>query len=201
MQRREALRLLATGAVLQLTPGKLLFAMREARTVLATRESQRTLDAHQDATVKAMADLIIPRTDTPSASEVGVADFIDLIVTEWYNEVERKRFLDGLGAVDSRTTSLFGKNFIDCTASQQAEMLIELGAKMLEDAASGGMHWAFEGPAPPEWNFYADFRRLTLTGYYTSEVGAEKELKFEIIPDRYQGCDIAPATQEAAKQQ
>src|SRR5438477_7800706 len=143
MQRREALRLLATGAVLQLTPGKLLFAMREARTVLATRESQRTLNAHQDATVKAMADLIIPRTETPSASEVGVADFIDLIVTEWYNEAEREHFLDGLGTVDSRTTSLFGKNFIDCTASQQAEVLIELGAKMLEDAASGGMHWAF----------------------------------------------------------
>ncbi len=200
MQRREVLRLLATGTALQLAPSKWLLVAQETRTLLADRGPRRTLDVHQDATIKAMADMIIPRTDTPSASDAGASNFIDLILTEWYEAGERTHFLNGLSAVDSRTRTLFGKAFVDCSVEQKSEMLTELGAKMLEDAATGGMHWAFEGPAPPETNFYSDFRRLILTSYYTSEAGATKELHFEVIPDQYQGCNVSPASKEAAKQ-
>ena len=196
MLRREVLRLLATGTALQLAPSRWLLLAREARTMLAARDSPAILNPHQDATVKAMADMIIPRTDTPGASDVGVNDFIDLILTEWYNASERAQFLNGLAAVDSRTTALFGKAFVDCSPDQKSEMLIELGAKMQEDHADARMHGSFEGPTAPESNFYSDFRRLTLTAYYTSEAGATQELHFEVIPDRYQGCDIAPARKE-----
>src|ERR1700716_4675783 len=108
MDRREALRLLAPGAALQLAPGNLFAALREARALLGTQTTVRTLDPHQYATVTAIAELIIPKTETPGASDVRVGEFIDLIVTEWYNPEEKTRFLNGLADVDSRTQTLFG---------------------------------------------------------------------------------------------
>lgn len=198
MHRREVLRLLATGAALQLAPGKWFAFARGARGLIANRESLRTLDPHQDATVKALADMIIPRTDTPSASDAGVSDFIDLILTEWYEASERTHFVNGLAAVDSRTKTLFSKNFVDCSPDQKSEIMVELGAKMLADAPPVGRHWASDAPSPPA-NFYSGFRRLTLTAYYTSEAGATKELHFEVIPDQYQGCNITE-TKESPKQ-
>ena len=48
MHRREVLRLLATGAALQLAPGKWFAFARGARGLIANRESLRTLDPHQD---------------------------------------------------------------------------------------------------------------------------------------------------------
>ncbi len=127
MQRRDILRLLATGAVLQLAPTKLFAVLQEARSLVQAHTSPQILNPHQYDTVKVMAEMIIPRTDTPGATDVGTVDFIDLVLSEWYDEPERGRFLDGLGDVDSRAKNLFGKDFIDCAPAQQQNILAVLG--------------------------------------------------------------------------
>lgn len=188
MQRREVLRLLATGTALQLVPRNLFALLREARSLLQEHSSPRTLNTHQYDTANVMAEMIIPRTDTPGAMDVGTADFIDLILTEWYDEPERKRFLDGLGDVDARARNLFGRDFVDCLAAQQSDILAVLGEKMAEESKSSlssgqSLRGYFHNSS-----FYPMFRRLTLTAYYTSEAGATNELHFEIIPGEYRGC-------------
>jgi len=204
MDRREVLRWLATGAALQFAPHRLLAVTGEARALLNRQVSPRTLNAHQEATVKAMAEIIIPRTDTPGATDVGVVAFIDLLLTEWCHEKERTQFLAGLDQVDEGTRSLFGKDFIDCATNQQSETLMVLGEKTLQEMPPRGQHLEDEvlaGKVSPEAAFYSLLRRFTLTAYYTSEAGATEELHFEIIPDHYQGCDEAPSTKEALKPQ
>ncbi len=196
MHRRDVLRLLATGAALQLSPGKLFTLAREARAMLADQKTPRSLNPHQYETVKAMAELTIPRTDTPGATDVGVADFIDLILTEWYEDADRTRFLNGIVDVDSRSNNLFGKDFVACVSNQQGQILTDLGQQMMQETGPARGFMGGDSTAHP--NFYLMFRRLTLTGYYTSEAGATKELDFEIIPDGYDGCAPAPS-KEAAK--
>lgn len=195
MHRRDVLRLLATGTALQLAPGKLFALAREARALVADQPAPRSLNSHQYETVKTMAELIIPRTDTPGATDVGVADFIDLILTEWSDDGDRARFLDGISDVDSRSNNLFGKDFVACSPTGQSQILIDLGEAMTEQASHAERFGrrAFRGGS----DFYSMFRRFTLTAYYTSETGATKELGFEIIPDGYDGC--APASKGAAK--
>lgn len=199
MQRREVLRLLATGAALQLTPTRLFAVMREARSLVQAHTSPHTLNTHQYETVKVMAEMIIPRTDTPGATDVGAADFIDLVLTEWCDELDCKCFVDGLGDVDARAQSLFGKDFVDCSALQQADILTALGEKMVEESkASPNQPARLRGySASP--SFYPMFRRLTLTAYYTSEAGATNELHFEIIPGEYQGCAEPAPVKEASE--
>ena len=189
MNRREALRLLAAASVLPMAAPSLL-AMRKARVLLGATEAPRTLSPHQFATVKAMAEMILPKTDTPGAADVGATEFIDLILTEWYDAEERSVFLKGLGDVDARSQALFGKNFVESAESQQSEILVGLGEKMVEEAEARG-----EGIRPSrrtrrssKKTFYPMLRNLTLTAYYTSEAGATQELQFEMIPGRFDGC-------------
>ncbi len=189
MNRREALQLLATGAALQLAPGRLGTVLREARAVIASQAAAHTMNAHQSATVTAMAEMILPKTETPGATDVGACDFIDLILTEWYDDEERTRFLSGLADVDARSQSLFAKEFVGCSAAQQADILAALGEKMIEEERAQEHFRRSTGSAKkPHQNFYFMLRQLTLTAYYTSEAGATEELHFQIIPDRHDGC-------------
>lgn len=202
MNRREAIRLLATGAALPLAPAKMLAMMREARALLVIPGNPRTLNPHQYETVKTLAEMILPRTDTPGATDVGASDFIDLILTEWYSDRERDRFLSGIGDVDSRSHSLFGKDFVACSSIQQADILTALGEKMIEDAphqerqARNG-DWA----SRPAESFYPMLRRLTLTAYFTSEAGATEALHFEIIPATHNGCAQEQPIKEVSERQ
>lgn len=190
MNRREALQLLATGAVLQLAPVQMMAAVREAQAALKAQASPGTLNAHQRATVTLMAELILPKTDTPGATDVGAVDFIDLILTEWYDEAERSIFLAGLADVDVRSQALFGKAFVASSLAQQTDIMTGLGERMLEestrlrDARPGARAAVVE----PDRNFYYMLRRWTLTAYYTSEAGATAELNYQVIPDRHDAC-------------
>ena len=99
-------------------------------------------------------------------------------------------FPAGLADIDVRSQSLFHKNFVDATADQQSEILRDLGEQMAQEkrtlaSAPVGYRGASE---EPDRNFYFMFRDLTLTGYFTSEVGFTQQLREEIIPGRFDGC-------------
>ncbi len=207
MNRREALQLLATSAALPLVPSSLLAALRQARSVVGTHSPESafvpsTLSPRQVMTVKAMAELILPRTDTPGAGDVGTAEFIDLILTEWYGEAEKTRFLAGLASVDMRTQALFGKDFIECSALRQAECLTLMGENLAEDAERLRYQprRGRGAPAAPG-DFYSMLRRLTLTAYYTSEAGATQALNFQMIPDRHDACAEVSSTNRKSESQ
>lgn len=200
MDRREALQVLAAGIAVQLTSPNLLAVVRKLRSLTGTQIALRTLNSHQNATVTAIADLIIPRTETPGAADVGASQFIDLILTEWYTGEERDRFLNGVADVDARTQASFGKKFIECSVVQQSEIMMALGKQMTEDANAVRSGRRYRGSPPnPDKNFYYMVRSLTLTAYYTSEEGATKELGFQVIPARHVGCASAQDIQEGKK--
>lgn len=200
MKRRELLRLLATGAAFQLAPAQWTTVLSEVRTLLASQSSARTLNAHQEATVKAMAEMILPRTDTPGATDVGAATFIDLVLTGWYGEADRKGFLAGLADVDALSNRLFKHDFVDCPTIQQSQILVDLGDRMVRDLAGVSESSFPEGKFSVEPNFYVMLRRLTLTAYYTSEAGATEALHFEIIPGSYEGCATGHGEKATPKQ-
>jgi hypothetical protein len=188
MDRREAMRLLATATALGLTNPKMFATLQAARAVAQTQAGLRTLSPHQNETVAAIAEMIIPRTETPGAIEAGVPAFIDLIATEWFSDAQRTHFLEGLADVDARSHHHCNKDFVACSPDQQAKVLTELGAQMISAAALMKAQPGFDGDPQPSVNFYQTFRSLVLTGYYTSEAGATAELHYQIIPARFEAC-------------
>jgi len=188
MHRRELFRLLGAGAVLPAMSPDLFAMLRQAQP--AAGYSLRTLDPHQNATVVAMIDLIIPATDTPGAKGARVNEFIDLILSEWATEEERKHFLDGLGTIDKQSNEFYGKNFVDATSAQQEAQLRAIDDVEMANRQNRPRH----GNTVPEPDahmrgpFWVVFKNITLHGYYTSEIGFKHELKLEIIPGAQHGC-------------
>jgi len=196
MQRREALRLLAASAALPILSRDAFSLFRGVHQQLAEGPTLKTLNPHQNATVTAISELIIPQTDTPGAKAVRVNEFIDLILTEWYEGDEKARFLAGLDDVDLRSRDVFGKDFLGCSEKQQIQILGSLdeelaGIRQPLDLRREGRF------APTEKQFFYMMKRLTLVGYYTSQPGFEQELHEQIIPSGHAGC--AAVEDEAAK--
>ncbi len=128
----------------------------------------RTLTEGRDEMVAAMAELIIPETDTPGARAALVHEFIDAMLTDWYGSDERGRFLRGLAEVDERALSSRGAAFMDLEEAARHALLLELDAEAFGDAQPG------QDGEPP---FFRAMKSLTLLGYYTSEVGGTQELR------------------------
>ena len=149
----------------------------------------KALDPHQAATVAALADCIIPATETPGAAEAGVAEFIDVIVGEWYHPDERTAFLAGLAALDRRSGGASGNRFIDLDQANQAAILEAVEAEAFEARKSD--------PAAPT-PFWLRLKSLTIYGYYNSAVGSMQELDRPAIPGRFVGCDHLPAARPGA---
>src|SRR6202790_1260234 len=121
MQRRDALKFLATGAVATPAAPELFAFFQEAHP--ASGYALRTLNPHQNATVILMSEMIIPETETPGAKGARVNEFIDVILTEWATEEDRNHFLEGLAGVDKQSNELYGKDFVDASAMQQLMLM------------------------------------------------------------------------------
>jgi hypothetical protein len=187
MHRRELFRLLSAAAVAPVLTPDFLTLLRQAQP--SADYKIRTFSPHQNATVLAMIDLIIPATDTPGAKGARVNEFMDVILTDWAIPQERAEFLTGLDDVDVQSSALFGKTFLEITPAQQTALL-----RSLDDAVD----WHRSDPREPaprdqrdselRGEFFRVFKKMTIHGYYTSEIGFTQELKLEIIPGAQHGC-------------
>lgn len=186
MDRREVLKLLGSAAAISALPLEALTVIQQASAQVAQSTGLRTLSHHQDATVTTMTELIIPATDTPGAKGARVNEFIDLLLTEWFDPSESRAFLTGLDEVDARCREKFSAAFIDCSPAQQTSLMKDLDAAAMEFSASQKQTMQTQG-TPPPMNFFYQVKKLTLAGYYTSEIGFSQELGRSIIPP-HAGC-------------
>jgi hypothetical protein len=98
MHRRDLLRALGAATALTVVPQHEALAAW-TRVATGARPAGGLTDA-QLARIGAIADVILPRSDTPSATDVGVPAFIDVIVSENYSDADRAAFVAGLDALE-----------------------------------------------------------------------------------------------------
>lgn len=191
MERREWVRWLAATAGLQgldgLAAADVLALGREVHRRAATDGSaSRALDPHAERTVTAVAERILPASDTPGATDAGVTAFIDTMLTDWYTPAERARVLRGLRDLDARCRALRGRAFIDCSEPDQVAAVTalddEVTARRRRGLRDANDHW------------FAMIKYLTVFGYCTSEVAMRRTLRAYPPPTTYDGCaPVGPA--------
>jgi len=129
--------------------------------------------------VERLTEMIIPADDTPGAKEAGVAEFIDFMVanrvpvspsadmrtveeTLQQGSLAQVRFVEGLNWMNAHSKGEFGKEFLDCAAEQQNELLEELAYKA-----------KFKPGTEAGREFFQFLRDYTVVGYYTTKIGLE----------------------------
>ncbi len=204
MTRRDALKRVAAGLALpawaQLPHDGLLALGRTMHRRIAQASGGRyifkTLDARQSETVAAIAEMIIPETDTPGAIEAGVCEFIDLLLTDFLPPQERDAFLRGLARLDRRSAQVHGRRFADCPAEKQAGLLEEQEREAASASRAAGPEELIWGRSNPKIvHFFQRMKWATLMGYYTSSQGMLDELGWSLMPGAYEGCkDESPGS-------
>jgi hypothetical protein len=145
------------------------------------------LSKEEGAVVEAVADLIIPRTDTPGAREVGVPAFIDVILKDVYPSEDQARFVSGLKDFDSEAQRAHGKAFIELQPGQQLSFLQQQHDAAV--AAEKGQDAAKDVPVSQRKRpFVLMMKELTLLGFFTSQVGATQVLQYEAVPGEFKPC-------------
>lgn len=189
VDRREALRRLTGGAigaaalpfwVESLCAQALTRAHAHAAQSAAAASgwTPAVLTLRQNEAVIALTELIIPETDTPGAKAALVNRFVDHVLAT-AAPPERAEFLRGLGWLDERCRARFGKDVAGASPAELTALLTPL---------------AEEGtPAPedaPGVAFFRAIKSMTISGYYTTEIGLRQELGEDgrMVLAAFEGC-------------
>jgi hypothetical protein len=148
----------------------------------APSDRQRSLMAE-------VSDLVIPRTDTPGARDVGVGDFVVLALAHGLSGTRapmaaemvtaalvpfrrRDGSLRHLAWLEQALDRAAGGDFLRQPRERRAELLSALDAEAFAQAAVFSPWTAIKG--------------LILTGYYTSEAGGSQELRYDLVPGKWE---------------
>lgn len=135
--------------------------------------------ASQESLIAEIADTIIPDTKgVPGAKAAGLGPFIVMMMQDCYTEDIQKQFADGLMKVDEVSKSKYNKLFVSLTLKEREEIFKLFKAEAQAQITAG------ENPS----QFFPLMYELTCLGYYTSEIGATKALRYVHIPGKYEAC-------------
>jgi len=160
----------------------------------------RVLTPAQYVTVERLVEAIIPTDErSPGAKDARVADYMDLLLAE-ADEGLRKDWLAGLAALDAESAKRFGRAFAKLDPAQTDALLTDISAYETRKPEADPDIPRNEQPKPPPpqvdtllgdvgryrgskrsqlETFFANTKQATIHGYYTSEIGIHKELRYK----------------------
>ncbi|WP_210513568.1 gluconate 2-dehydrogenase subunit 3 family protein [Hymenobacter terricola] len=137
------------------------------------------LNANQVSFLDEVGETILPATQTPGAKAAQVGSFMAVMVRDCYAPADQKIFLNGLTRLDQDCQKKNGKSFLACDPAQRTAFLTALDAEQKAFTQNKQK----DDPA----HYFRMMKELTLLGFFTSEVGATKALRYLPVPGRYDG--------------
>jgi hypothetical protein len=183
VSRRTAIKALGATGALGLLPWLSEENAQAFAAIQATKAppTLKVLTPAQYASVETLVEAIIPADErSPGAKDARVADYIDLALSD-SEDTQRQEFLAGLAALDAEATTRSGGAFSRMAPTQVEALLTEISRN--ERPVEGVTQ------APLE-KFFVTAKDATIHGYYTSEIGIHKELRYKgnQILAEFQGC-------------
>jgi len=153
--------------------------------IAETESSVHFFTPAQHALVEELSETIIPADDhSGGAKAAKVADYIDQVLREGFDENQKVLWREGLHLIDVMSLHRHGKSFVNVAAEDRISLLTVLSNHL-------------EMTDLPEVRFFIELKRMTVMGYYTSKIGIHDELRYKgnRVLQEYVGCDDpSPAT-------
>ena len=195
MNRREAL-----SSVALLFSGTIIGAEAFFTGCKATPEKEGLFAASDIALLDEVGETILPTTAlSPGAKAANIGNFMKVMVTDCYPESDQNTFVAGIKKLNEASKEKYGRDFMNLPTGEKHNLLVALDkeAKDYQDAvAKRNSTLTAEQRHKREANkadedsphYFAMMKQLTLWGYFTSEPGATKALRYVPVPGRYEGC-------------
>lgn len=144
-----------------------------------------TLDADRFSLLSAVADTLVPATDTPGAIDAHVPATFDALLGTWASEQRRAELIDALQAIDRGAREALGTGFAALSSDRRRTFLAAYDEAALQPV-SQGTRADLAGPVaarPAVANpGYYTLKDLLVTLYYLSEVALTHELTYALVP-------------------
>ena len=182
IDRREAIRRVSAllGGVAFVGGNALLTACERRAPGASSATAAGTFTADDVAFLDEVADTILPTTGTPGAKAAQVGAFMALMVTDTYEPSDQKIFQDGMRQLDQESKTANGATFVASTPAQRLSLLEKL------DREQKTYMDARKDDAPS--HYFRMMKELTLLGYFTSEIGYTKAMRYVESPGRFDPC-------------
>jgi hypothetical protein len=175
MQRREALQMVAL-----LLGGTIVGADVFLSGCKTPKKEGFEFTADNVALLDEVGDTILPTTaDSPGAKAAHIGQFMQVIVTDCYKPEEQTAFMTGIDKLQESSRAQFGNDFLSLSADQKHTLLVSLDKEAKDYNAK-------KKDGDPQ-HYFAMVKQLTLWGYFTSEPGATKALRYVAVPGKYDG--------------
>ena len=187
MHRREAIRRVSAmlGGVALVGGSAIWTACAKERGVAKT-DSVGAFSGHDVAYLDEIADTILPDTEkSPGAKAAKAGAFMALMVTDCYEPKDQEIFRAGLVTLDEACKRTHGASFLQATPAQRLALLegIDRATKDYMDNKK---------PEEPT-HYFRMIKELALLGFFTSEIGYTKAMRYVESPGRFDPCvPLAP---------
>jgi hypothetical protein len=143
--------------------------------------------------IAALADTIIPATDSPGAGATGTAEFIIKMIRDCTERKAQNNFISGLNDLAAYSHTHYNKNFPKCSLSERNAILTHF-------ETINGPNRGIVGKAERKFlgdTFFTTLKKYTVIGYCTSKIGATQALAYDYIPGKYIGSVPLTPNQKA----
>lgn len=128
-----------------------------------------------------IGETIIPSTSSsPGAKAAHIGLFMKTIVSDCYSDVDAASFKNGMRSLQARTEVKLGKEFASLLPTEKHTLLLALNKEALTYNSKKSSQEPF--------HYFTMMKQLTIWGYFTSEPGATKALRYLPVPGYFEGC-------------
>jgi hypothetical protein len=181
MDRREAIRRVSIMLGGALVGGNALITACSRDRSSATNQPIGAFTPTDIAYLDEIADTILPDTaKSPGAKAAGVGAFLALMVTDCYEASDQAIFRAGMTTLNDACVAAHGVGFMSATPAQRLALLegVDRDAKTYREAKT---------PDQPN-HYFRMVKELTMVGYFTSEIGYTKAMRYVESPGRFDPC-------------
>ncbi len=185
MNRREAFKKIGfTTGLVVLTPSMMQLFQSCAQP--AATWSPVFLSPEQGIILKGLVDVILPKSDTPSASEVKVPEFIDRYYDEVLDREEQERTRTAYGALIVELKSRYLQDIEKLTETNYEDLL---DRELVKDRSA-----SLQTEPMSVTDLLHSLKWMTINAYRMSEVVGEQILAYDPVPGTYHCDDLLKLT-------
>ncbi len=130
-----------------------------------------SIDEDQQAMLAAIAETIIPDTNTPGAKGISAHLFALQMLNDCYEQKDRNRFLTGMQQFNKDVKDKYKKSFVECSPDEQKIIVAAMNSQ--KDAKDDAAY------------FYNILKGLTVQAYTSSKYYLTNVQEYKLVPGRF----------------